>query len=311
MTTATDTTSASDLSGVPAFADGPAGGAIGGPVGGAIGGAIGGPIGGGSRGAIAAQLSRIPGYDKAEPYLPGRREALFLLGGGMLGAGTMKVAGLFGGDAEHAAHGAADRHDEETLSAKEARTRLIEGNERFVKGASVHPDMGLERRAELKKAQHPFATILSCADSRVPPELLFDQGLGDLFVVRSAGHVVDQAVLGSLQYGIAELGTPLLVVLGHSKCGAVKATIESIEKHAKPTGTSIDALVRAITPAVHEAEELGTSEEKMLGVAVDLNVELVAEHLKQAPVLAKASLTRQVKVLGAVYSVSTGEVEWL
>ena len=246
-----------------------------------------------------------------QPYLPGRREAMWLLGGGLVGAG---VGG--GGLAYASGHAAEavtspDRSDKKELTAREARERLKAGNERFVDGVTQHPDQSTARRKALKKAQHPFAIVLSCADSRVPPELLFDQGLGDLFVVRSAGQVIDHAVLGSLQYGVAELGAPLLVVLGHSQCGAIKATVEVVEGKAKATGTDIDALVHALTPAVHEAHEAGAGEEDLVSVAVDCNVELIVEQLKGAPVLGNASLTRKVKIVGATYSLATGEVDWL
>jgi carbonic anhydrase len=215
-----------------------------------------------------------------------------------------------GGDSN--AHAAVpERDDEEKVSTKEARKRLVEGNERFVHGSAAHPDQSVTRRRALREGQHPFAAVLSCADSRVAPELLFDQGLGDLFTVRSAGQVVDHAVLGSLQYGVAELGTPLLVVLGHSKCGAVKATVEAVEKKSKPSGTDIDALVAAIRPSVAEAEELGATEKNILSVSIDLNVERIVEQLKAAPVLSAASKTRKVKIVGATYDIATGEVEWL
>jgi carbonic anhydrase len=246
-------------------------------------------------------------------YLPGRREALFMLGGTVLGgtfAGGAWGASAMGADSSGHAEGA-ERDDDEKLSSKEALKRLAEGNERFVHGTAVHPDQTVARRRALREGQHPFAAILSCADSRVSPELLFDQGLGDLFVVRSAGQVVDHAVLGSLQYGVAELATPLLVVLGHSRCGAVKATVEAVEKHAKPSGTDIDALVAAIRPSVEEAEELGATEKNILGISIDMNVERIVEQLKTAPVLAAAAKTRKVKIVGATYDIATGEVEWL
>ena len=159
--------------------------------------------------------------------------------------------------------------------------------------------------------QHPFAAVLSCADSRVPPEVLFDQGLGDLFVVRSAGQVLDQAVLGSIQYGVEHLTTPLLVVLGHSECGAVKATIEAIETKAKPSGTAIDDLVTAIKPAVIEAEVIGAEEEKVVEVAISVNVERIVEALKQDHVIGEAVSKRTLKVAGAIYDLTTGEVDWL
>lgn len=132
---------------------------------------------------------------------------------------------------------------------EEALTRLVEGNLRFASGASKPINESADRRTKVVERQRPFATIFSCVDSRVPPELVFDRGLGDLFVIRTAGHVVDQAVMGSLEYGAYELEIPLLLVLGHKKCGAVKATMEAVDSNAKVEG-SIAYLVEAIRPAV-------------------------------------------------------------
>lgn len=260
--------------------------------------------------AVAAPSEAAPAgrTGRFTKYLPSRREALFLLGGSV--AGGSFAGGAWGATAV-SADAAAERSDDDKLTSRQALARLAAGNARFVAGAAAHPDQSVERRTALREGQHPFAAVLACADSRVAPELLFDQGLGDLFVVRSAGQVLDHAVLGSLQYGVGELETPLLVVLGHSRCGAVKATIETIEKHAEPSGTDIDALVAAIRPAVEEAEELGASEKNLLSVSIDMNVERVVEHLKTAPVLAAAAKLRKVKIVGATYDIGTGQVEWL
>ncbi len=140
---------------------------------------------------------------------------------------------------------------------EEAITRLLEGNARFVRGKSTTINESADRRVKLAERQRPFATIFSCVDSRVPPELVFDRGLGDLFVIRTAGNVVDSAVMGSLEYGAYELEIPLLLVLGHKKCGAVKATMETIASGGKAEG-SIAYLVEAIRPAVEKetTEEL-------------------------------------------------------
>jgi len=159
----------------------------------------------------------------------------------------------------------------------EALARLTAGNQRFASGAVRHPDETTARRMELVAGQHPFAVIFSCVDSRVPPELVFDQGLGDLFVIRSAGQVLDRAILGSLQYGIAELKIPLLMVLGHEKCGAVKATVEAVEKKSAAGGNDIDALVAAIRPAVVKAE--GEHPTDLLDSAIRMNVSAVVADL--------------------------------
>ncbi len=136
---------------------------------------------------------------------------------------------------------------------EEALQRLIEGNQRFASGASKPINESADRRAKIVQRQRPFAMIFSCVDSRVPPELIFDRGLGDLFVVRTAGQVTDHAVMGSLEYGAYELEVPLLMVLGHKKCGAVKATMEAVEAHAKVDG-DIGYLVKSLAPIVEGGE---------------------------------------------------------
>ena len=138
-------------------------------------------------------------------------------------------------------------------SPEEALTRLLEGNARFASGKTTSINESTARRAEIVKRQKPFAMVFSCVDSRVPPELLFDRGLGDLFVIRTAGQVPDQAVMGSLEYGAFELEIPLLLVLGHKKCDAVKATIEVMERGAKPEA-SIGYLTDQLMPAVMKAK---------------------------------------------------------
>jgi len=240
-------------------------------------------------------------------FLPQRREALFLLGGGLLGAA------LGGGGAAYALHSPAEpvRDDAVELSSDEGRDRLEAGNARYLAGKPTHADQSLDRRDAVTEAEAPFAAILCCADSRVPPEVIFDQGLGDLFVVRSAGQVVDRAVLGSLQYGVEHLKTSLLVVLGHSDCSAVRATVEAIQKKSKPTGTDVDALVAAIRPAVVEAEQTGADKTNVVSVSTDINVERMVAHLKTVAVLKEASTLRKVKIIGAVYSLETGQVSWL
>jgi carbonic anhydrase len=253
----------------------------------------------GARGRLAALAG----------YVPKRREALFLLGGSVLGgtlAGGAWGASAFAGDAQ-----TTERNDDTELTSKEALERLVAGNQRFVAGVSTRPDQSAERRRALSDGQRPFAVVLACADSRVAPELLFDQGLGDLWVVRSGGQVVDHAVRGSLQYGVSELETPLLVVLGHSRCAVVKAAVEAVEKKPKPAGNDIDVLVNAIKPSVEEAEELGATEKNILSVSIDMNVERIVEELKTTPVLSAANKLRKVKIVGATYDLATGEVDWL
>jgi carbonic anhydrase len=126
---------------------------------------------------------------------------------------------------------------------------LKEGNERFVAGKPEHPSQGIEHRASLAAAQKPTAVVFGCGDSRVAAELIFDQGLGDMFVVRTAGHVIDSAVLGSIEYAVAVLNVPLIAVLGHDSCGAVKATLSALDEGAVPGGYIRD-IVERVTPSI-------------------------------------------------------------
>ena len=190
-------------------------------------------------------------------------------------------------------------------NADEALTRLLEGNQRYAAGKSQELNESASRRAELASGQNPFATIFSCVDSRVPPELIFDRGLGDLFIVRTAGQVIDRAVLGSLEYGVAELHIPLLMVLGHEKCGAVKATVEAVEENAAAEA-DIDWLVQGITPAVEAAK---TQPGDLLDNAVKANVRLTVERLKGSPILSEALEKGELTIVGARYDLDTGAVE--
>jgi carbonic anhydrase len=237
-----------------------------------------------------------------------RRAALRLGGIAMLGAA---VAACGGGSSTSTAAAPAqstepERSDTQKLTAAQALARLQAGNARFVAGSPHHPDQASSRRAALAAGQHPLAQVLSCADSRVPPELVFDQGLGDLFITRSAGQVVDHAVLGTIQFGVAEFGIPLLVVLGHQKCGAVKATVEALEKHSAASGTDIDTLVAAIRPAVEKAEAANPAD--VLDAAIGNNVDNVISQLRAAPVLAAAIKAGKLQVVGAVYSLDSGAI---
>ena len=126
---------------------------------------------------------------------------------------------------------------------------LKEGNERFVAGQPEHPSQSIEHRASLAEAQKPIAVVFGCADSRVAAEIIYDQGLGDMFVVRTAGHVIDSAVLGSIEYAVAVLNVPLIVVLGHDSCGAVKATLAALDDGAVPGGYVRDVVER-VTPSI-------------------------------------------------------------
>lgn len=189
--------------------------------------------------------------------------------------------------------------------------RLIEGNKRFVKGELAHPGRRPEDFAPLAEGQAPLAIIVGCADSRVAPELIFDQGVGDLFVVRVAGNAVSGAgpfIKGSVEFAVAELGARLIMVLGHGACGAVKAAVEHIEANDALPG-SIGGLVDVIRPAV--AAVKGQQGDK-LDNAIKANVKLGVERLKGLdPILSKLVKAGELKVVGAVYELRTGEVKLL
>jgi carbonic anhydrase len=190
------------------------------------------------------------------------------------------------------------------VSADQALARLMEGNKRYVGHKEQHPDESMARRKELETGQHPFAVILGCADSRVPPELLFDQGLGDLFDIRVAGNVVDDAVLGSIEYAVEHLGTKLIIVLGHEKCGAVSAAVEGgdVPGHLK-------ALVAAIQPSVDATRN---DPGDRVHNCVIANARRVAGQIRASqPILKEAVEKAGVKVVAADYALDTGKVNLL
>jgi len=198
-------------------------------------------------------------------------------------------------------------------TADEALIRLLAGNECYI---SEHFDVGnrgrtTQRRAEVAPAQHPYAIVLACADSRVPPEVVFSAGLGDLFVVRVAGNIVDPrclGVLGSIEYAIEELKIPLVLVLGHEGCGAVKAAIQAVQRGAHPPG-AISVLTDAIRPVV---EGLAGASGDLLARAVIANVQRQADNLLHAAeIVTPAVIAKRVRIAGGVYELNTGRVRLL
>jgi carbonic anhydrase len=183
----------------------------------------------------------------------------------------------------------------------------MQGNARFVDAKMVHPAQDPEHRLRVSQGQQPFATILTCSDSRLPPEVIFDQGLGDLFVVRVAGNIVDAALTGSVEYAVDHLNTPLVVVIGHQRCGAVEATLESIQHNSKPHG-DIGALVSAITPAIPVAEQRPGD---LLENTVRVNAEMSRDALAKSPELAGRIKSGEVKTLAAYYSLDDGRIALL
>jgi carbonic anhydrase len=180
--------------------------------------------------------------------------------------------------------------------------RLMAGNQRFVSGKPTHPQQGTDRRAAVAQGQSPFATILSCSDSRVPPELIFDQGLGDLFIVRVAGNTFGDLELGSIEYGAAVLKSPLIMVLGHDSCGAIEATLDG-----KPLPGQIGALAKRIEPDI-KGKTCATGDK--LRCAIDANVMSLVKQLQESQaILAPLIKEGKLKVVGARYNLKTGAVE--
>ena len=189
----------------------------------------------------------------------------------------------------------------------ESLARLKAGNVRFVADASEALPISAPRRTALAQGQTPFASVLSCADSRVPPEVIFHTGLGDLFVVRAAGHVADKSVVASLEYGAEHLHTPVLVVMGHEMCGAVKAASET--PATTSLGPNLDYLLKAIRPAV--ARAASQPADKRLRVAILENVEETINNLmEQSTVLREFSETKRLMIVGAYYELASGQVHF-
>jgi carbonic anhydrase len=190
-------------------------------------------------------------------------------------------------------------------TADQALQMLLEGNARYASGNLLGPHRGLDRRAEVAGGQAPFATILSCADSRVPPELVFDAGLGDLFVLRVAGNVLNDELLGSIEFSVGVLGAPLVMVLGHTRCGAVAAAVEAVTQGTGFPG-HVESIARAIDPAV---ERVRNQPGDPLDNAIRENVALVTAQVATAPPVMAGLVSRgEVKVVGAYYSLDSGRV---
>ncbi|WP_054693087.1 carbonic anhydrase [Syntrophomonas palmitatica] len=198
-------------------------------------------------------------------------------------------------------------HQGTSISAAEAKKRLEDGNRRYISGQTAQHDLGEGRRLELStNGQHPFAVIVGCSDSRVPPEVIFDQALGDIFVVRVAGNIMDEAALGSVEYGVEHLQTPLLVVLGHEQCGAVKATVDGGEAPG-----SIGAIVKKIQPSVDKAKASGASGNDLYQKAEDENILAVIAEIKQSPVVRELMHEGKLTVAAAKYHLRSGLVEFM
>lgn len=191
----------------------------------------------------------------------------------------------------------------------EALSRLKKGNQRFRDGVSRHTHETASWRSLLVETQKPFATVLGCSDSRVPPELIFDAGFGDLFTIRLAGNIIAKDVIGTIQYGVAHLRTPLVVVLGHEGCGAVAAAVDEI-LHKPEEREHIAALLQLIKPGLRELD-LSLERTALLKAAVEANVRWSMRQLSTMPEGARALREKRVSLVGGVYDLATGRVRFL
>jgi carbonic anhydrase len=250
-------------------------------------------------------MSQINGF-------AGRRNFLKLLGiGGASIAATAAASKIILGNEEGFAEkpptekqATTDKPKKQSVSPQEALTRMVEGNKRFVEGKRLSPNQSKARLLETAVAQYPFAAILGCADSRVPAEMVFDQGLGDLFVVRVAGNIASQTAIGSLEFSTAVLGAQLIVVLGHSQCGAVKAAVKG-----DPLPGRIGVFVEEIKPAV-ETVRLKTGD--LENNSIIANVQYQAQQLAESSTIIGGLVKEgKLKIVGATYDLASGKVKML
>jgi carbonic anhydrase len=208
-----------------------------------------------------------------------------------------------------AAYPAAAGSDQPGMKPDQALKMLQDGNDRYIAGKPQHPNQDAERRRlTATKGQYPFAVILGCSDSRVPAEVLFDQGVGDLFVIRVAGNIASVDEVASIEYGTDHLGSPLVVVLGHSHCGAVTAAAQGAETHG-----SIPILLKSVAPAVQrvKASHPNKKPEELLNQCIEENVwEAVESMFGMSPILAQRVRDGKLQVVGAIYDIDSGKVTW-
>jgi len=227
-----------------------------------------------------------------------RRSLLKLAGiGGLVAAGGIGVKLMPSSQAAEPVTGT-------NITADQAWEMLKVGNQRYVADKLSRPHQTAQRMMELAKGQHPFAIVLGCSDSRVPPEIIFDQGLGDLFVIRVAGNIVDDAIAGSIEFAAEELKAPLLVVLGHERCGAVSAAVKGGEVPGH-----ISTLVNAIKPAVVSVQGLPGD---VVDNAVRANVKNVVNQLKSThPIVSELVISNKLKIVGGRYDLDSGKVDFI
>jgi carbonic anhydrase len=198
------------------------------------------------------------------------------------------------------------RRNKLSISPAQAYQRLLEGNDRFIQGSLVHPRQNAQHRTDVAKTQNPFAALFGCSDSRLAAEIILDVGLGDLFVVRNAGQVIAETILGSLEYSVEVLNVPLIVVLGHDSCGAIQATIASSEGTLVTEGEFIQNLVLRIEPTVQAAKQAGTdSIDEITALHIKATVQ---ELISRSTLIDSAVRSGKLAVVGATYQLSLGKV---
>jgi carbonic anhydrase len=230
-----------------------------------------------------------------------RRE--WLVGASCLGLGMFPACGT------QAPHFGLISTESYPRNAAEGLLRLKTGNRRFMDDKPIHTHENAAWRNQLVQDQKPFATVLGCSDSRVPPEMIFDVGFGDIFTIRLAGNIIAEDVIGTLQYGVAHLHTPLVVVMGHENCGAVTAAVE--EMLGKPREREhIEALLALIRPGLSQLD-LKLDRKMLLHAAVEANVRWSIQQLMAFPEAKRALREKSVTLIGTVYELNTGQVRFL
>lgn len=227
----------------------------------------------------------------------------------LLAAGPLAAFSALPAFAQEPAHGnVASSGGRTVLTPDEALDLLKRGNAGYLSEAPFQAAVGRARRLEIALEQHPFAVLVSCSDSRVSPELLFGRGLGELFIIRNAGNTVDTVALGSIQYAVEHLGTPLVLVMGHQRCGAVSAAVSLVRDH-QDFGGAIGAMLEPILPAVIEAQRAPGD---LVDNAVRENVRRVVRHLREAPeeIMARPLAEGRLRIVGAQYSLDDGSVDF-
>jgi carbonic anhydrase len=224
----------------------------------------------------------------------------------LVGAAALCASGLVGLGCASSGGSTARALDNSIVSTPDAALQALrEGNQRFVSERTAHPAQNDARRDATATAQDPFAVILSCADSRVPPEILFDRGIGELFVIRTAGNLADDIAVGSIEFGVAVAGAPLVVVLGHESCGAVAAAKGIVDNNDPRPPGSIGVITDQIIPAVNASRGMAGDP---LEAAIQANVERTVRQLERSPILSQKIAAGELKIVGGRYDLDQGRV---